>query len=243
MNKTIIVSTLIFLGMTQYAFAEDRTVQETVETTRNADGSEKTVQDNRSTVIQTEERDSRLGRGGFFIEPMLTATQQDSTVRTSQLPIVTGDTKGNSKGFGAGVRIGGHASDILIVALDGRYSRVDVDDSFYSKAKADVYNVAPMIGLQTPLFGVRIMAGYVVAGENNPGAGSQNIDLKFKEASGWRVGAGVHIYAISINLEYEDLTYNTTEVESFGSVAVNNSTSVDSNSRGYTLSLGFPIAL
>jgi hypothetical protein len=100
-----------------------------------------------------------------------------------------------------------------------------------------------MIGLQTPLFGIRVMAGYVVAGENNPAAGAQGVDLKFKEATGWRVGAGLYIFAVSVNLEYQDLTYNTTEVESFGSIAVDRATSIDANSRGYTLSLGFPIAM
>lgn len=242
MKKLMLVSLVIILGAAQSSVAEDRTVQDTVQTTRNADGSEKTIQDIQSTT-RTEDRDSRYNRGGFFIEPMLTATRQDSSIKSSQLPFVKNDTSGNARGYGAGLRVGGHVSDIILLAADARYSRVDMDDSFYSKAKADVYNIAPMVGLQTPLFGIRVMAGYVVAGENNPAAGAQGVDFKFKEASGWRLGAGVHIAAVAVNLEYEDLTYNSTEVESFGSVAVNNSTSVDSNSRGYTLSLSFPIAL
>jgi len=87
------------------------------------------------------------------------------------------------------------------------------------------------------------MAGYVVAGENNPDAGNQGVDLKFKEAQGWRLGAGVHIAAVGVNLEYQDLKYNSTEVESLGPVAVNNNTSVDADTKGYSLSVSFPIEL
>jgi hypothetical protein len=244
MKKLIIMSVISYLGLTHYAIAEERSIQETVEATDTAtdtSGYQPTVQGNKSTAAADNE--SRISKGGLFLEPMLTGSREDSTIRTAQLPFVNSDTSGNLTGYGVGLRLGAHVSEILLLAADARYSKMQMDDSFYRKADTEVYNIAPMIGLQTPLFGIRVMAGYVVAGENNPAAGAQGVDLKFKEATGWRVGAGLYIFAVSVNLEYQDLTYNTTEVESFGSIAVDRATSIDANSRGYTLSLGFPIAM
>ncbi len=194
----------------------------------------------RTETIRTTES-SHLSRGGFFLEPILFVSKEDSAIKSSQLPIINDDTTGNSTGYGVGLRLGGHVSEILLLGVDARYAKMQTDDSFYNNANADVYNIAPMIGLQTPFFGIRLLAGYVAIGESNPTASNQGVDLKFKEASGLRLGAGVYIAAISINLEYQDLTYNKTEIESYGSVAVNNTTSIDATTKGYTVSLSFPV--
>lgn len=183
--------------------------------------------------------------GGFFMEPMLLTSQEDASIKTSQLPLISDDTSGTSSGFGVGLRLGGHISEVVLLGVDARYSQMQLKDSFYERANAAVYNIAPVVGLQTPYFGVRLLAGYVVAGENNPGAGIQGLDLKFTEATGWRVGAGIHVAAVSLNLEYQDLTYNSTKIESYGSLNRNGSgaSSVDANNRGYTVSLSFPVEL
>lgn len=234
MKKILLLTLAILLSLTEKSFAEDSSTQDVVKTT-NQDGS--------SRVYHTEESSSHISSGGFYIEPMLMLSQEDTTIKTSQLPLINEDTSGNSKGYGIGLRFGGHVSEIFLLGLDARYSKMQTDDTFYKKADSNVYNIAPMVGIQTPLFGIRLLASYVVAGENNPGVGLQGVDLKFKEAAGLRFGAGVYVAAISINLEYQDLTYNKTEIESIGSVAMNNSTSIDANSRGYTMSVSFPIEL
>jgi hypothetical protein len=69
------------------------------------------------------------------------------------------------------------------------------------------------------------------------------LDLKFKEPTGARIGFGLRAYAFSVNLEYEDLNYNTSEIESLGSLQINNQTNVDYNSYGYSLSMSFPLLL
>lgn len=229
------------LGVSQNVFAQDKTrTEETSQTYQDSQGT--VVQDNSSTTT-TEEEKSRISKGGLFLEPMLFASQEDQTIKTSQLPLVAGDTKNDSRGYGVGLRFGGHVSEIFLLGLDGRYSRVETDDSVYSKEAANVYNIAPFVGLQTPLFGIRVLAGYVVAGENNPGSSAQGLDLKFQEAQGWRLGAGVHVGAVGINLEYQDLTYNKTEIEALGQVASNTTTDIDMESKGYALSVSFPIEL
>jgi hypothetical protein len=240
--KKILLAVLFGLGLSQNTLAEERTVQDTVETTQSTDGTAQTAQERRSTT--TTDTDSRVSKGGFFIEPLIFASQEDTSVNTSQLPIINSDTSGEARGYGVGLRFGGHVHEAVLLGLDARYAKLRMSDStFYDDVNADVYNIAPMVGLQTPLWGIRLMAGYVVAGENNPDAGNQGVDLKFKEAQGWRLGAGVHIAAVGVNLEYQDLKYNSTEVESLGPVAVNNNTSVDADTKGYSLSVSFPIEL
>jgi len=237
--KTILLSVLFWLGVSHNALAEERTVQDTVETTQSTDG---TAQQHRSTT--TTESDSKISKGGFYIEPLIFASQEDTSIKTSQLPIINSDTSGEAKGYGVGLRFGGHIYESFLLGVDARYSKLEMKDStFYSNTNADVYNIAPMIGLQTPLWGIRLTAGYVVAGESNPDSGNQGVDLKFKEAQGWRLGAGIHVAAVGINLEYQDLKYNKTEVESLGPVAVNDNLDVDADTRGYSLAVSFPIEL
>lgn len=240
-NGLLVAAAALTLGVSQTVFAQDKTrTEQTTQTYEDSQGN--VVQDNTSTVT-TEEEKSRVSRGGLFLEPMLFASQEDQTIKTSQLPLVAGDTSSDTRGYGVGLRFGGHVSEVFLLGIDGRYARVDADDSFYSQEDANVYNIAPVVGLQTPLFGIRVLAGYVVAGENNPGAGAQGFDLKFKEATGWRLGAGVHVGAVGINLEYQDLTYNKTEIESLGQVASNTELDIDMESKGYALSVSFPIEL
>lgn len=239
MKKLLSAGLILFAGWTQNSFADEKTVEQTVESTRYPDGSPRPE----AAVTSTAVDDSRLSKGGLFIEPILMVSQEDTTIKASQLFLLADDTSGTSKGYGVGLRFGGHISEILLIGVDARYSKVQIEDSFYTKSDADVYNIAPMVGLQTPIFGIRLMAGYVVFGENNPRSGIQGLDLKFKEASGWRIGAGLHVAAVAFNIEYQDLRYNTTEIESFGSVAVNRATSVDADSHGYSLSLSFPVEL
>lgn len=241
--KNSILTTLVCLGLAQASFSQatypNDTAPKTTETSTTPTPS--TAQENYNNSDAIDARP--LSKGGFLIEPMILGSQEDATIKTSQLPIITDDTSGTSNGFGVGMRMGGHINEMFLLGLDARYSKMKMDDSFYRQADSNVYNLAPVIGVQTPYYGIRLLAGYVVAGESDPNAGYRGLDLKFKEANGWRVGAGLFIAAVSVNVEYQDLTYNSTEIQSFGDAAVNNSTSVDANSRGYSLSLSFPVEM
>lgn len=182
--------------------------------------------------------------GGLFLEPMLITSQEDTTIKSSQLPLLQDDTSGKQNGYGVGLRFGGHVSEIFMAGVDARYSKSQLKDSFYETADTNVYDIGPFVGLQTPYFGIRLLAGYVVAGENDPASGVQGLDLKFKEANGWRVGAGLYVAAVSVNVEYQDLTYNSTEIQNYGLINRSGGTSsVDANNRGYSVSLSFPVEL
>jgi hypothetical protein len=106
MKKLIIMSVISYLGLTHYAIAEERSIQETVEATDTAtdtSGYQPTVQGNKSTAAADNE--SRISKGGLFLEPMLTGSREDSTIRTAQLPFVNSDTSGNLTGYGVGLRL------------------------------------------------------------------------------------------------------------------------------------------
>lgn len=196
-----------------------------------------------ATLFGVTHAHARTGSGGLFVEPLLQYEDSKSEIKSSQLPLVTDDTSGTLKGPGLGLRLGGHVADIVFIAADARYSKIDLNDSFYEKASSTGYNYGVTLGAQTPLLGIRVWGTAVLGGELDPEAGVSDLDLKFKDAKGYRVGAGVHFAAVAVNLEYQDLKYDKTEIQSWGSLTANNTTDVDSTQKGLILSVGFPIEL
>lgn len=193
-----------------------------------------------SQYTETDEK-PRISKGGFYIEPMVSAIREDSTLNSTGLG---GNTSGTTEGYGVGLRLGGHVSEVLFLGVDGRYAKMQQSDAFYDKKSSNVYNVAPMIGLQTPLWGIRVLAGYVLLGENGPDANSQGVKLRFTEPRGWRLGAGLHAGPVGINLEYQDLKYNKADILASGNLASTaNVSGIDESTKGYALSLSFPVEL
>lgn len=201
------------------------------------------AQDNVSSTSGGSSR--RTSSGGFYLEPILSTSRSDSSLKTSQLPIITDDTSGKMESNGLGLKLGAHVGEIFLLGVDGRFSREKFNDSFYSSAEGDSYNYGPTVAVQTPLFGIRLLGTYVMGGEFNPGSGKDGWDLKFRNPRGTRVGAGIYVAAVSINLEYQDLTYDTTDVEAVPVAGGINpeETKVDFINRGYALSLSFPVEL
>jgi hypothetical protein len=93
-----------------------------------------------SETVQPAPSESYFSRAGVFIEPLIFYSAEDSSVQSSQLPIINDDTSGNSNGYGLGFRVGGHAAEILLIGLDARYANMKNDDSFYKDADVTVYN-------------------------------------------------------------------------------------------------------
>ncbi len=186
---------------------------------------------------------SHRSSGGLFVEPMLIYSKNEASIKTSQLPLLTGDSSGTINDAAIGARLGFHVADIFILAADGRYGKSRFQDSLYSTADGSNYNYGVTAGVQTPLAGIQLFGTYILGGVFDPAAGANNIDMKFTDARGYRVGAGLHILAVSVNLDYQDLTYNNSTIESFGNFTVNQSSKVDATQRGYAVSLGFPIEL
>ena len=180
-----------------------------------------------------------FAQSGFFLEPMV--TYQDLKADIEYPNTFLSDSSGEIKGPGLGLRAGGHVLDTLFLAADVRYAQPKYKDSnFESEAKAMNYGV--VLGLQMPIAGLRLWATYIVDGNLDPKE-DNSVDLKFKEAKGQRFGAGLHVAMFSVNIEYQNVKYDSTELEKIGPFAnVNAQDSIELTEKGYVASVSFPIS-
>lgn len=178
---------------------------------------------------------------GLFVEPALTYERTDSDVN---YPSPFANSSGDIEGFGVGARAGFHLGEIFFLGIDGRYSMLDFENSVNSyDADASAINWGPVVGVQMPFVGLRVWGSYIVGGELDPDA-SNGLDVKFSDLSGYRVGAGVRILMVSLNLEYQDLKYEDTEIEQWGPFTPGTSLSgTNLNTESWILSVSFPIEL
>jgi len=176
---------------------------------------------------------------GFYIEPAILGSRQDTDLEGN----IGTDATGVSNSFGVDLKLGGHVNEMFFIGADGRYERAQFEETALEDTDADIWNVGPTVGVQAPFMGARVWGTYIVDGNYNPEAGVRNVDLNFTDPYGWRGGIGFRLSNVSLNLEYEDLTYNDTEVESVGDFAVGTGTDADFSQRGYAVSLSFPVEL
>lgn len=173
--------------------------------------------------------------GGYYIEPAILGSRQENRITG------VGNGTTDSTSFGADLKLGGHINESFFLAVDGRYERATLEDVAFQDTNADVYNWGPSLGFQAPKYGLRAWGTYVVDGVYNPEAGANGVNLEFKNPYGWRGGLGVRFAAVSVNVEYQDLTYRNTDIESLGTATAPGA--IDFDERGYSLSLSFPMDL
>ncbi len=179
-------------------------------------------------------------KGGLFLEPMLTYESGSSEV---DFPSPAGSSDSDFEGFGIGGRLGFHVHESVFLGLDGRYSMISYEnDDTNLDTDGTSYNIGPVVGIQMPTdIGLRLWAGYIMAGgmdlEKDNG-----IDLKFKDGSGYRIGGGVKIAAVSLNLEYQQINYSETELQDAGFFS-GSTNDVDSDNQSVILSVSFPISI
>lgn len=176
---------------------------------------------------------------GVFLEPIVS---YEATSTTIAYPSPLSNSTGSLDGFGLGARVGFHINDILFIAADGRYAKPTFKDSSNNlDSTATEYNYGPVIGLQMPFVGLRLWGGYVMGGELESGE-SQSVSAKFSNANGYRLGAGFHIWAFSLNIEYQSIKYGATaldQVGPFSNISAGNNISLDEHA--YLASVSFPI--
>ena len=179
-------------------------------------------------------------KGGLFIEPMLTYETGTSEV---DFPAPVNSSDSNVDGFGVGARLGFHIFESMFVGLDGRYSLLTYkNDDTDIDTDASAYNFGPVVGFQTPTdLGIRVWASYIMDGQIDPDK-DQGVDLKFKDGSGYRVGAGIKLSSVSLNLEYQQMHYDKTELQNAG-IFSGSTNNVDADNSSYILSVSFPITL
>lgn len=179
--------------------------------------------------------------GGLFIEPGVTYERGETTI---DYPAPFSNSTGEANGFGLMGRLGFHLQDIIILGLDARYAMPKFTDSSVSyDAEATSFNWGPFVGIQTPLLGIRVWGNYVAGGFLDPKS-SGNLDVKFEESTGYRVGAGIHWLMVSINLEYQNLKYNKAILESIGGFNPGSTfDSVKPKNESWILSVSFPFEM
>jgi hypothetical protein len=159
-------------------------------------------------------------------------------------PSPLSNSTGTTTGFGLGARLGIHLKEVFFLGLDFRYSMPQFKDSSVTyNAKAIATNWGPVIGMQMPAVGLRVWGSYILGGEMNP-EGSEGYDVKVLDASGYRVGTGFRIAAVSLNLEYQHLKYGQSKLEAVGPFTVGtNFKNVSLENRTWLASVSFPLEL
>lgn len=185
-----------------------------------------------------------VSSGGLFVEPMITYENGDTE---TNFPAPLSNSTGKVEGFGIGARLGVHILESVFIAADGRYSMPNFKDSSIDyKARATQYNLAPVVGVQMPGIGVRLWGAYVATGELNPEANGNNVDVKYTDATGYRVGAGFRVAMVSINAEYQELEYGKATIEDGGGIFFPPGTSFDNvklKNKSWLVSVSFPLEL
>ena len=180
-------------------------------------------------------------RYGFFIEPAITYENGENTVN---YPSPLSNSSGSVNGLGLGARFGFHFYDVFFWGLDGRFSMPHYQNSSNDyDTSSTATNWGPVIGMQTPIIGLRIWGSIVLGGNLDPEK-SGNFDVKFSDASGYRVGTGFKVSQVSLNLEYQHINYDKTILEQIGpfsSGTILNNINSDNNS--WIVSVSFPCTL
>lgn len=182
-----------------------------------------------------------VAQAGLFVEPAITYETSDAS---TNYPAPQGDSTGKADGLGFGARLGFHLADVVFIGIDGRYSMPEFEDADTSySAKAVASNWGSVIGVQMPIVGLRVWGGYIWDGEMNPEA-SGGYDVKFTKATGYRLGAGLKLIAVSLNLEYQDLKYNNASLEQVGPFTPGTSfEDVDYKNKSWIVSVSFPLSI
>lgn len=180
--------------------------------------------------------------GGLFVEPMVTWERGRGDVN---LPSPFSSAETELDGFGIGARFGGHVYETVFLAVDGRYSIPKFKDNQLNQdADAKAWNIGPVVGMQMPTpFGLRVWGGWIVAGGVDVDR-SQSVKEEFKSGMGYRIGAGVKLALVSLNIEYQKVKYDETVIEEVGIFTPNTTRNdVELTNEAMVLSVSFPIAI
>ncbi len=118
------------------------------------------------------------------------------------------------------------------------------DSSLDQKVDAKSWNYGPVVGVQMPtIIGLRVWGGYIMNGQLDPEK-DKGVDEKFTHGRGYRVGAGIKLGLVSLNLEFQDLKYKETDIDEVGVFTPGYSTNdIELNSQSWILSASFPISI
>lgn len=161
-----------------------------------------------------------------------------------EYPAPFNSSRGSLQGAGVVGRLGMHIKEFIFFGVDGRLGLPKLKDERNGmKSTAEELNWGPVVGAQMPILGLRAWGSYVLGGHLDPEE-SNNVDIRFDDPKGWRVGLGLRVFMISVNLEYQRLRYDTFTLEKLGPFTTNATTkNIRYVNRGLIGSVTFPLEL
>lgn len=186
-----------------------------------------------------------LDTTGLFIEPGITYEMGKGDINW---PSPLSDSTTETTGLGLSARLGFHIYESVFIGVDGRYAQPRFKNSAGDNTvDATSYNYGPVVGMQMPVVGLRVWGSYIFDGELDPkayNAGGSQLDGKFGDGAGYRIGAGFRVAAISVNLEYQALKYDNLSVQQAGPFSPGTAfNSVSLEEESWILGLSFPLEL
>lgn len=177
-------------------------------------------------------------KGGLFVEPGLTYE-----VGSPDGDFPNGDQVKEADGLGVSARLGFHVSEAFFAGIDGRFSKLTVKtDSNSYDATGNSFNWGPVVGVQMPDLGLRIWGTYVVNSMIDP-EGNNGLDIKIDDGTGYRIGAGFRLSVVSLNLEYQNLKYDTLTLQQVGPFAPGSFGGLELENESWIASVSFPLEL
>ena len=178
-------------------------------------------------------------KAGVFLEPMLTYETGEADVKVPAF----GTTESEISGPGVGARLGFHLAETFFLGIDGRYSILSYEnDDTNIDTDATSYNLGPVAGIQMPTdIGLRLWVGLIMMGGMDVEK-DNGLDLKFKDASGYRIGGGIKVSTVSLNLEYQEIEYDETELEDAGAFS-GSSRDFSQDASALVFSVSFPFSV
>ncbi len=156
-------------------------------------------------------------------------------------PSPLSNSSGELDGLGLGLRVGFHVSEIVFLGADVRYTKSQFTDSSVSyDSESTGTNWGPVVGVQMPIVGLRVWGSYILGSELDPEKDG-SFDVKFTKGTGYRLGAGFRLTAISLNLEYQQIKYDSATLQQLGPFSSTNGfDGVDLESQLWIASVSFP---
>lgn len=177
---------------------------------------------------------------GLFVEPLVSYENGNSSI---DYPSPFSNSSGSIDGFGIGARLGVEFGGVIFLGADGRYMKPRFKDSTNNiDVDSTGYNYGVVLGVQTPVIGLRVWGTYILGGQLDPEEGN-SVDLKFTDAKGYRVGAGFRLAIVSLNVEYQDLKYDTTTLQQLGPFSGNAADNISLTDKAWIFSVSFPFSI
>ncbi len=172
---------------------------------------------------------------GLYLEPGVTYQMTESNIDYSG---GIANSLATARGFGVVARGGIHLYERFFVAADARYAMLNFNDNANNLSiNATSWDIAPVVGVQMADYGVRLYGGYVLAGNLDPRS-TRGFDSKFEDPTGWRLGAGLKLQQLSVNIEWQRIHYGKSVLERPAGAVPSN---IDYNPDGIVASVTFPI--